>query len=259
MHQVIAAVRHQEIGYLRKNNYIKGSTLSFYFVASSITMLTTFVTYQQSDHVLTAYSVFTCYAYFNAMRRNIALFLALGIHTLVELRVGLRRIEDFLRLPEQSSTAAESIDGVSSNGVPFVALSDVSCAWVDATPVLQHLSVRVDGARLLCVAGPVGCGKTTLLMSILREISPISGTVSSRGSIAYASQEPWILTLSIRENILFGEPFDEDWYLRVIEACALNSDISSMPAGDATEIGERGVTLSGGQKARLEACHSCAC
>ena len=82
---VIAHVRATEVNYLRKSNYIKGSTLSFYFVSSAITMLVTFVPYRAHGHLLTAYNVFTCYAYFNAMRRNMALFIALGIHSLVEV------------------------------------------------------------------------------------------------------------------------------------------------------------------------------
>jgi ABC-type multidrug transport system fused ATPase/permease subunit len=86
---------------------------------------------------------------------------------------------------------------------------------------------------------------------LLREIIPSRGTVGLEGSISYASQEPWILSQSIKDNILFGEDFDEDWYLQVLEACSLNSDISRLPAGDETEIGERGVTLSGGQRARF--------
>ena len=65
-------------------------------------------------------------------------------------------------------------------------------------------------------------------------------------------QEPWILSDTIRENILFGEPFNDDWYSQVIVACALTDDLARMPAGDSTEIGERGVTLSGGQRARLD-------
>ena len=62
--------------------------------------------------------------------------------------------------------------------------------------------------------------------------------------------QAWILTTTIRDNILFGAEFDEDWYRQVVEACALDADIDDMPAGDQTEIGERGVTLSGGQRAR---------
>lgn len=75
--------------------------------------------------------------------------------------------------------------------------------------------------------------------------------MSVSGSLSYASQESWILSQTIKNNILFGEPYDEEWYHSVVEACALNADISMMPAGDETEIGERGITLSGGQRARL--------
>ena len=143
------------------------------------------------------------------------------------------------------------MQSLASHQQPRVHLDDVTCAWVENTSVLSHINLDIQGSKLLCVAGPVGCGKSTLIMSILREILPTSGTVNVVGSVSYASQEPWILSETIKNNIVFGEIYDEERYLQVIDACALNADISLMPAGDETEIGERGVTLSGGQRARF--------
>lgn len=81
---------------------------------------------------------------------------------------------------------------------------------------------------------------------------PISdGKISISGSVSYYCQVPWIFAGTIRENILFGKDFEQSRYGQVIEACALNIDFKSLPNGDHTLIGERGVTLSGGQKARV--------
>src|SRR5258708_367403 len=88
-------------------------------------------------------------------------------------------------------------------------------------------------------------------MSILNEIPITSGSVKVNGSIAYASQESWSFNSSIRENILFGKTYDEKWFKEVISICAMERDLKIFPYGDKTLVGERGVSLSGGQKARI--------
>ncbi len=79
----------------------------------------------------------------------------------------------------------------------------------------------------------------------------MSGSIDIQGTIGYASQEPWIFSATVRDNITFGLPYRPDWYDKVIESCGLDKDMDILPDGDLTLIGERGVTLSGGQKARL--------
>ncbi|XP_023212077.1 multidrug resistance-associated protein 4-like [Centruroides sculpturatus] len=105
--------------------------------------------------------------------------------------------------------------------------------------------------ELLIVIGPVGSGKTSLLMSLLKEIPITSGEVSVKGKIAYASQEAWVFNATIRENILFGEEYQEDKYRKILHITALEKDISLFPKRDLTIVGERGVIMSGGQKARI--------
>jgi ATP-binding cassette subfamily C (CFTR/MRP) protein 4 len=101
------------------------------------------------------------------------------------------------------------------------------------------------------VIGPVGSGKGSILQSILSELPSISGTLEVRGSIGYVSQDPWIFPASLRDNILFGKEFDSAWYDQVIDACALGRDLTLLPYGDHTLVGDRGTALSGGQKARI--------
>lgn len=98
------------------------------------------------------------------------------------------------------------------------------------------------------IVGAVGSGKSSLLSSLIGEIPKTNGEVTVKGSIAYVPQEAWILNTTIRENILFGEAMDEAKYSRVLDASALRPDLAIFPAGDLTEIGERGITISGGQK-----------
>eukprot|EP00731_Ephydatia_muelleri_P021891 Em0014g482a len=122
----------------------------------------------------------------------------------------------------------------------------------DKNMTLQNISFNVNkDAPFLAVVGPVGSGKSTLLQCLLGELHPVQGTVEVKGKIAYASQDPWLFTGTLRDNILFGCPFYVDWYDAVLDACALHQDIEQLPNGDLTIVGERGGTLSGGQKARV--------
>ena len=93
--------------------------------------------------------------------------------------------------------------------------------------------------------------QSTLLQLLIKELSLVAGTVAVEGKVSYASQEPWVFSGTLRENVLFGLPYRHDWYQKVIEACSLDKDIKQLIDGDLTLVGERGVTLSGGQKARV--------
>lgn len=88
-------------------------------------------------------------------------------------------------------------------------------------------------------------------MALLRELPLISGQIDIEGSIAYASQDPWSFNESVRNNILFGLKYDDQRYQEIIRVCALERDLTLMPFGDRTLVGEKGVSLSGGQKARI--------
>jgi len=115
-------------------------------------------------------------------------------------------------------------------------------------PTLSNINVHVNNGELVMVVGAVGSGKSSLLSCLLGEMPRVNGEVTIKGSIAYVPQEAWIMNATIRENILFGEDLNEDKYGRVLDAAALRPDLAILPAGDSTEIGERGITLSGGQK-----------
>lgn len=96
-----------------------------------------------------------------------------------------------------------------------------------------------------------GAGKSSFLQSILGDLWKINGEVIVRGRIAYVAQQPWIMNASVKENITFGHRWDPQFYNQTIEACALRDDFMTLPDGDSTEVGERGISLSGGQKSRL--------
>lgn len=99
--------------------------------------------------------------------------------------------------------------------------------------------------------GPTASGKTSILNSLLYELPVNSGEIKTAGKVAYAAQEAWVFNGSVRENILFGKPYNAGWYDEVTEACALTKDFQLLPYGDRTLVGEKGSELSGGQKARV--------
>jgi len=116
---------------------------------------------------------------------------------------------------------------------------------------LQDINLDLHPGKIVAVVGKVASGKSTLCAAILGELNPSTGEVDKLPSIAFCDQEPFIMNATVRDNILFNREFDYDRYQQTLDACALESDLEIFPAGDQTEIGERGVTLSGGQKARI--------
>jgi ABC-type multidrug transport system fused ATPase/permease subunit len=115
-------------------------------------------------------------------------------------------------------------------------------------PVLQGVNLRVKPGELCAIIGPVGSGKSTMCASILNEAVLGEGShVTLKGRVAYVAQTAWILNKTVRDNILFGLPYDEDRYNKVLEACCLTHDLQVLEEGDMTEIGERGINLSGGE------------
>ncbi|CAI6344119.1 unnamed protein product [Macrosiphum euphorbiae] len=125
--------------------------------------------------------------------------------------------------------------------------------WIDPTdaPTLSNINLRVSSGQLVAVVGTVGSGKSSLISAFLGEMEKVSGRVNTKGTIAYVPQQAWIQNTSLKNNILFGETFDDRAYKNVTDACGLKSDFQMLPAGDDTEIGEKGINLSGGQKQRV--------
>jgi ABC-type multidrug transport system fused ATPase/permease subunit len=116
---------------------------------------------------------------------------------------------------------------------------------------LHHWKVLI-----LYLDNSVGAGKSSLLEGIIGEMKLVSGRCEVSGSIAYSPQQAWIQNETLKENILFGLPFDEEKYNKILEDCCLLPDLSLLPAGDNAEIGEKGYNLSGGQKQRLSIARS---
>ncbi|EAS01881.2 ABC transporter C family protein (macronuclear) [Tetrahymena thermophila SB210] len=122
---------------------------------------------------------------------------------------------------------------------------------VDNPPVLKKIDLKIRKGWQYGIVGKVGSGKSSLLQVMLDEIPHLQGDLKKVGTVSFVEQEPYVFSGKFKDNILFGKPYEEEFYNQVLKACCLVQDLEQLPNGDETEIGERGVNLSGGQKARL--------
>ncbi|EAW11644.1 putative ABC bile acid transporter [Aspergillus clavatus NRRL 1] len=168
------------------------------------------------------------------------------ITVLINASIAVERIEDFMAEPNK-----EKFD-VAHAHPALLQLKHCSYAWPGrAHPVLSDIDLRINEG-LTIVSGKVGAGKTALLQALLGELDRISGSSDIPNEmVGYCAQTPWLQSMSIRDNILFSSPYDEQRYQRVLEACALLPDLVNFEHGDLSFVGENGIGLSGGQKARV--------
>ncbi|CAD8143738.1 unnamed protein product [Paramecium pentaurelia] len=194
-----------------------------------------------------------------------------GIQSVIHIKVSFTRIATILNIENSEMTSLDKILLKSDNNTqskeyngPRIQLKNFTSFWISKVtettkPVLKNLTLDIQAGEAWAFIGRVGCGKSTLLSAFLHEIPAYKGSFKIDGqeankgvlTIAYVEQEPFIFPDTIKRNILFGRTYDKVLYQKVLHASQLEADLSLMKFQDHTEIGERGTTLSGGQKARL--------
>ncbi|KAI7635181.1 ATP-binding cassette glutathione S-conjugate transporter, partial [Hortaea werneckii] len=174
------------------------------------------------------------------------------ITAIIEASVAVNRLTDYFTAPELQPDAVLRSEPVGT-GEESVRIRDATFTWNKDGDrnVLQDINFSAHKGELSCILGRVGAGKSSFLETMLGDLYKIRGEVVMRGTSAYVAQSPWVMNASVRENVVFGYKWDPQFYDRTIKACALIEDFASLPDGDQTEVGERGISLSGGQKARL--------
>uniref|UniRef100_A0A8C5NTU8 ABC-type glutathione-S-conjugate transporter n=1 Tax=Junco hyemalis TaxID=40217 RepID=A0A8C5NTU8_JUNHY len=236
-------IRVRELKDLVNFGYLQSVSLFAFTCAPSLVSLATFAVYVLVDenNILDAQKAFTAISLFNVLRFPMGT-LPMVISALVQVRPHLEQgVQGDPMTSVQSKTlpcpTQELMGGLA------VLLPQPSC--------LCSVTLDITPGSLVAVVGPVGSGKSSLVSAMLGEMENIKGHINIQGSLAYVPQQAWIQNATLKDNIIFGSEVDEARYQQVLKACALLPDLELLPAGDQTEIGEKGINLSGGQKQRV--------
>lgn len=205
-----------------------------------------------TDRALSTEIVFPALTLFNLLTFPLSV-LPMVITSVIEATVAVNRLTSYLTAEELQPDAVAYQDPVSHIGDESVRIRDATFTWnrYQGAHVLENIDFSARKGELSCIVGRVGSGKSSLLQALLGDLWKVYGEVTVRGRVAYVAQAAWVMNASVRENIVFGHRWDPQFYDLTVEACALLHDFRNLPDGDQTEVGERGISLSGGQKARL--------
>ncbi|CAH3108628.1 unnamed protein product, partial [Pocillopora meandrina] len=282
----IKHVRRNEISVISKRTAIQSSIDALLYSATPLATLVSVIIMVLTGQTLTPANVFMLLSFMGVIKFSGMVNMTSGLMVTYDAYVSLGRIEEFLLLenllqasesdvsnePQQKakSTATylsrsylkkeeENTEKVSLSresrelGPTILCVSNLSYAKTHHEDefILEDINFFAPSKSLTVITGPVGSGKSTLLSAIAGEIWNTIGTIDYQGSVIYLPQTAWVFSGTVKENILFGQPFEESKYEIIIDACALKEDFQRLPDGDQTVVGERGEVLSGGQQARV--------
>ena len=231
-------------------NRFQATILGLIFALPPIISAVIFGT-QEATGAIESVVVFTTLSFFNTLRVPFSK-LPKSLRDVMDAFICMDRIQHFLLEPELHSELATKNNKEEDESHLGIVFRIASFSYGHhAKIVLSNINLNIPHGSLMMVAGPVASGKSNLLKSILGDLTLREGTCSESHSRAYVPQIPWTALGTVRDNILFGKPYDEAFYRKVLHACALEVDLKLMDNGDHTWIGERGGNLSGGQKQRI--------
>ncbi|KAJ5145254.1 hypothetical protein N7448_002646 [Penicillium atrosanguineum] len=271
-------IRSREIRSIQTLLAVRNGILCVSMSIPIFASMLSFITYALSKHDLNPAPIFSSLALFNSLRMPLNM-LPLVIGQVTDASTALQRIQEFLFAEEQREDIEHDEEMETAIEIEHASFTwerlptdkdaekpgkkaDAAAAAlkekeeaekeVPTEPFkLKDLTLEVGRNELLAVIGTVGCGKSSLLSALAGDMRVTDGKVRMSTSRSFCPQYAWIQNASVRNNVLFGKDYDEKWYNEVIDACALVPDFEILPNGDQTEIGERGITVSGGQKQRL--------
>jgi ABC-type multidrug transport system fused ATPase/permease subunit len=251
----VSAIRNFETRAIAKGYYIRATLLSLVFLPS-FAVFATLVTYVMMGNSITAVKAFVTIAYFNYVRASLVEFWPMAVTSVAEGWVSLKRVEEFLlqKISSKSNQLRKKSVRIQSLQ-KGVFMRKATAYWnqneENNNVGIVSVDLEIEKKSLVAVIGQVGSGKTTLLEVILKELPLFDGDLDVTGTVSYAAQQAWIFEGSVKSNILFTEKFDDKRYKNVLHICALERDLELFPHGDETIVGDRGISLSGGQKARI--------
>ncbi|KAJ3111421.1 hypothetical protein HK100_002694 [Physocladia obscura] len=287
--KIISSIRSEELQHIRGFLFSRAIVNGITQVVPTIAMLVSFIVYTVIGNQLESNVVFAALQLFYTIR-NPMTFLPNIITGGVDAFFGLGRIGQFLLAPEMEDEAIrlpasddpnllsieiknatfewlapiDDSNGGNTNKKPeFIVADDKKKDSSEIGEVVEllgderrtfkltNVNLNIPRGKLVAIVGKVGSGKSSLLNALVGEMPRRDGSVTFRGSVGFCQQQAWIQNTTVRENILFGQDFDEKKYNEVVKTCSLSRDFAILPNNDETEIGERGINLSGGQKQRV--------
>ncbi|RHZ02080.1 hypothetical protein DYB35_013566, partial [Aphanomyces astaci] len=266
----LADIRTRELVLLKKYQATRIFNTVALMLAPLVSLAACLMVYVALGNPLTTPVAFTALAYMNIARQPCTVFSS-SVMGLTEALASCRRITTFLLADEVDLLVSATNGGSDDEAAPVVEITAGDFSWSAAKKpsdqthlhialdndgpqqvvTLSNINLHIQPNTLTIVVGSVGSGKSSLISAILGEIHQVSGTRNVQAHFSYVNQEAWIQHATLKQNILFDSPYDDTLYHQVLAACQLETDLSMLPQGDATEIGERGINLSGGQKARV--------
>ncbi|KAF7280544.1 hypothetical protein GWI33_005747 [Rhynchophorus ferrugineus] len=249
--KVVELARRNEIRMIRRTSYIKGFSSALNVFVERAALYIAVISYVLMGNPISSNVVFSMAQLLNTIQLYMSIFFPLALSSYEEAKVSVRRLEEFLTLKENTEEVSSvNEENKQSNDVK---LTKVRASWLP-NPIahtLMDVDFKIKPGTFCCIVGPVGSGKSSLLQVLLKELPINMGELQVPNNLSYASQEPWLFSSNIRQNILFGLPYHSKRYSEVVNVCALKRDFDELPYGDKTQVGERGAALSGGQRARV--------
>nr|XP_034300519.1 multidrug resistance-associated protein 4-like isoform X5 [Crassostrea gigas] len=271
--EIIFNIRGLEVFQIWKSSIAKSINIGLFQSASVVISMALFGTAWYTGVPLSAQRIYSTLGWVSCFRLTIFFFMMYLVEDSKQLASSLKRIQSFLTV-EDMKVFSEGKAKSNKKGGVSVCIRNMTASWHGPLPQnkegvteklldqemseafsLKNIDLEVKKGELLAVVGPVGSGKvfilTSLLLSLLKELPPETGQVCVQDTVGYMAQTPWVMSGTFQANVTFGENVEQERYRQVLHACALYKDLELMRLGDQTLVGERGLLLSGGQKARL--------
>lgn len=235
---------------IRRIFCLEAFVLALGFLSSKISFYVCVMSYLYFGNSITAEKAFVVLGCYQILRSTLTINIPMGVIFLAEFSSAKKRLIKVL-LAKEVSREKDGKESIEDHAVvaPKIVVNKLTVTDQE-TKVLHGLCFEISPG-LTTITGHVGSGKTALLRLFLNDLSPTEGSVEIKGRISYAAQEPWLFPGTIKQNILFGQPFEQDRYTKVLQVCCLHRDLQLLPFKDETIAGDKGLNLSRGQQARV--------
>ncbi|KAI8485108.1 Multidrug resistance-associated protein 4 [Branchiostoma belcheri] len=245
----IQDIRGNEVKDIKTSSAYRAFNAALFYCSAKIIMFFTFLTFSLIGGGITSRTVFVAVSYFDVLRLSLTWYIPLAVQFGSEAFASAKRIQEFLLLEEDDPVLTVT-SPVSDPCEGYITLQNVSAAW-KKTATNKGSEDKQPLTKSFLRDVTLSIQQASLLKAISGELPIVTGKVHRLGSLAFASKEAWIFPGTVRDNIVFGSEFHPERYRKVVAACGLAKDVRRLSEGDLTLVGDKGATLSGGQKARI--------